>query len=461
MATIGNASKASETDSITQEQQLELLLKLPDFQRRVTIVQRQFEEMHVDASKSYSQKDLLSYLDRRCESRHFERRVAQQIFDQLNLGPGKMVKCQDFTHMYLLAEYILRENVRDETITLNEAQKASNNTRKKLLEAQKKDKLNAYGISEGSILIVEVFEARDLASAEDMRMLNPYMRLQCERAQEETQVVPGGAQLLWDDSFKFDIERGDSDLSVVVMSKSKKVDEDIFLGRVSIPLSTLRDQELHEGWFNLQSDTPGELWSGAVRLNLQWIHNQVTYLESAYKKWEEEIQEHDQMKGVYEFNLKQIREPFQGLNYDDNLIDSAAMATLENRFSDTFQKIHKKFSSQKAISAGTCLKMTYFFLIITTLNLMCRPDFYNLVVGLACWTELKDFLPDNLSRSRAIGFLVLLAFFADAFWLWTAYSLKAGTSAAHLEGAVEFKFFIMLTTLVSLVFKIPYGLYLW
>ena len=136
---------------------------------------------------------------------------------------------------------------------------------------------------EGSYLSVKVIEARNLRPVGEEHSADPYVKLAIEGQTKETVFQEGTLDPKWNQTFKFEIRSGKDDLEVLVLDRDLYASDD-FIGRVMIPLETLKDQMKMDTWYDLESTNPAEKWQGEIRIETQWIHSRVRFFSSLIKK---------------------------------------------------------------------------------------------------------------------------------------------------------------------------------
>mgnify|MGYP000926628667 CR=1 FL=1 len=100
--------------------------------------------------------------------------------------------------------------------------------------------VNKYGIMENSVLTVSVIEARDLKPMDFDGVSDPYVILECAGQTCQTKYHKSTLNPIWEESFTFDIFKGDEILKVLVMDKDA-IKSDDFEGQCFIPLNSLKN----------------------------------------------------------------------------------------------------------------------------------------------------------------------------------------------------------------------------
>lgn len=143
-----------------------------------------------------------------------------------------------------------------------------------------------------SKLVVDIIQARDLASPSSASSPSPYGVLVFQTSRGETEAVHGTNAPEWTTSFCFDVdptrlaaaESGasdditDSHLAITVCSRNDNGDDadaenDPLLGSVVIPLADLAGQSPRTAWYPLHGRVGSGRATGAVQLSLLWLHD--------------------------------------------------------------------------------------------------------------------------------------------------------------------------------------------
>jgi Ca2+-dependent lipid-binding protein len=94
----------------------------------------------------------------------------------------------------------------------------------------------------GSVLTVNVVEARDLKSTRLVGSCNPYVALTIGDEQRQlTDTVYGQVNPVWNEVMSFDIKTGNETLIARVFDKADRVGNDTLLGYCKINIDTLHD----------------------------------------------------------------------------------------------------------------------------------------------------------------------------------------------------------------------------
>lgn len=290
----------------------------------------------------------------------------------------------------------------------------------------------------GSILTVHVVEARDLRPMDMSGSSDPYVILDIEEQQVQTNYRKSTLNPVWNESFTFDITNGNNALRVVIMDKDTFGNDD-FQGECHYELDNLRDQMKHDVWLDLRdrnSDVPTQ---GRIRLMLQWVYSKVQYFNEYLGKWDETLFKDVEEKEKIELYLQQLENPWgfldtmKGLAEEDELDEpqnaaEAAVKAQEAAIKDREVQVLRTVDAiglSVASKAGfdyvpwyTVTKIVLFIYgILTLCVLFVRPDFINLTIVTASTYMILD--PDKIRRTtfRLLVLAIFITLVYDIIWL--------------------------------------------
>ncbi|EFA80480.1 RasGTPase-activating protein [Heterostelium album PN500] len=84
---------------------------------------------------------------------------------------------------------------------------------------------------------------------------DPYCIVQLEKQKHRTRTIPKKLNPFWCEEFSLEVQDSSSEKLVVSIIDDKKYTNDEFIGKVIIPINTLKDQKERELWFPLQPPT--------------------------------------------------------------------------------------------------------------------------------------------------------------------------------------------------------------
>ena len=266
-----------------------------------------FSEIDVDGNKFLSFEEIQAFLSKRIGVA-FDEELLRELFRNLDKDHNSVVTAEEFVGSYVEAERLVAERVAtvERELEENKAQLEKTLTEKR--SADVNERMNQNGLMEGSILTVRVIQAENLKVVEKSAGGEPAVELACEGQRIETKAAKDPVSPNWDEKFTFSISQGSDDLKLTVWGKGKSKRD--FEGQLAIPLTLIRDQMMHEEWFELQPQKKGERWQGRIHISLQWVWSRRVYFEEMGKQWQAAIDEDmDQLRSL-RLNLQKLREPF-------------------------------------------------------------------------------------------------------------------------------------------------------
>lgn len=244
----------------------------PDYARKVAILQKEFQEIDIDHNQSISRQELYSYLDRR-SGVTFDRGIANEIFEQMDANQDQGISINEFIKVYLEAEDMLKKKIDASKVNIQSYKRQEEDSYRRSEEEKRAERLNRYGIDQGSLLYVTVVEGVNMMPAGGVSL---FVEVSLDEAQRvSTKGAPSGS-LFWDERFTFDIENPESVIKFTLLAGGTA-----FGGEVLVTLSELKDQDVRDVNLDLY-DQGGRKMGGQLHVKLQWIHSKVRF---SFKKY--------------------------------------------------------------------------------------------------------------------------------------------------------------------------------
>eukprot|EP00826_Nyctotherus_ovalis_P040357 TRINITY_DN3975_c0_g1_i11.p1 TRINITY_DN3975_c0_g1~~TRINITY_DN3975_c0_g1_i11.p1 ORF type:complete len:253 (-),score=78.63 TRINITY_DN3975_c0_g1_i11:48-806(-) len=172
--------------------------------------------------------------------------------------------------------------------------------------------MNDEGVMTGSVLVVQIMEARDLARAGSL-----CVELAFDDQRQITQVKTHSAAV-WNEKFSFDVTNKEQKIVInLCEAAGKRV-----IGSCTYALRDLNPPEYTvDSWVPLRA-TPGGV-VGQLKLSLQWIVSRVEFFNNLISKTERQINESEDELNFYETKLRTLQgtlstglEPFGFMHAD-------------------------------------------------------------------------------------------------------------------------------------------------
>jgi len=143
----------------------------------------------------------------------------------------------------------------------------------------------------GSILVVQIHEARDLQGSP-----GTYVEILFEEQRQATQAKPAGARPVWNEKFSFDVVTGNE--VVVINLCSSEITGRKVIGSASYELKALLAPDYtYDNWLPLKTKI-GQV-VGQIKVSLQWIISRVEFFNNIINKIEKEIVDSKNELGFY------------------------------------------------------------------------------------------------------------------------------------------------------------------
>jgi hypothetical protein len=249
-------------------------------ERRLQLIHA-FNDIDRDGSGKLSYEEIFTYL--KDINEHADENYVKTIFESMDENHDGQVSIEEFLSTYLNQVNALSEAAAFLRKQIQEHKRDLVQSQPQLEEAIKTERINSWGIMEGSLLSLRVVEAQNLTTLSG----NPssYVNILCEKQQIATKVVQNERNPTWNEEFSFKVAAGNGEMLIQVFHKSNLSKDDL-LGVCSVPLEEFKDQARHEKWFHLSGKTN----TARVLLSVQWIHRKTQYLREKIELLQKEIE---------------------------------------------------------------------------------------------------------------------------------------------------------------------------
>ena len=153
-------------------------------ERRIQL-QQAFDEIDKDKSGRITYQEIFQYLKEINDEA--EEEYVRTIFDSFDVNHDGQVSIEEFINGYLEQVNGLSEAVAKFRQQILEKKRELASLNEQLEDARKTERMNSWGIMEGSLLTVRVVEAQNLASFAGKP--SAYVNLLCERQQIATKII--------------------------------------------------------------------------------------------------------------------------------------------------------------------------------------------------------------------------------------------------------------------------------
>lgn len=149
---------------------------------------------------------------------------------------------------------------------------------------------------QGSILVVQIHEARDLPGA-----LTSYAEVNFGDQRQVTQAKPATNSPLWNEKFSYDVTTGQEEVTISVCSNEFAGGRIIGSCKYTIK-SLIPPEYTFEGWLPLKSASDQIV--GKVKLSLQWIYSRVEFFTNLTNKVDKQNVDWQNELGFYSQKLE-------------------------------------------------------------------------------------------------------------------------------------------------------------
>ncbi|OMJ94327.1 hypothetical protein SteCoe_2527 [Stentor coeruleus] len=373
-------------------------------ERRIQLI-KAFDEIDVDKSGKLSYEEIFNYL--KDINEEVSEEYVKTIFESMDANKDGQVSIEEFINTYLNQVDGLSEAVARFRQKILEKRRDLESTNNQLEEAMKSERINSWGIMEGSLLTVRVVEAQNLVSFSGKP--SAYVNLLCERQQIATNIIKNERNPNWDESFSFKISSGNGEILIQVFNEGT-ISKDDLLGTSSVSLKEFEDQEKHEKWFHLQ----GSSNTARILLSIQWIHRKTEYLKKIRDNLVKEIDSDTIEMENIENEMRKLGTNPLGMFKKETWVDK-----LEGKIISEVQEISDEHFQALGSIDQVQKMMLGIFTILAVLTSFARPDLANLSWAGASWSrEISGWTMQNY-RYAGLSLVVLVLY--DFFWVFANF----------------------------------------
>ncbi|CAD8096841.1 unnamed protein product [Paramecium primaurelia] len=396
------------------------------FQQKYESLKQEFNELDINDDGRLDKNEMFQVLDSKI-GKQFDREIAEELWSNLDINHDGKVTVNEFIQILLKAEDSLKSKINNcrTTLELNYQQKRETETN--LDYCQQNEKLNNFGVMEGSQLCVIVIQAANLKA--DGKQLDPFITLQFDKFEKQT-TINKGPNPIWKETqkFYFPVQTGKEDLKLTVCDFDKYT-PNIVIARVDLNLSNngfnLKNQQLHDIWLDLY-DINGNRSGSQLNIQIQWVYSKVKYLRDVLNSYQQQVNQQEQELLQYERDLFILYEPFvkwRQLNtkgYQKPITqEPASMIPISYQQADP-TKIIKPFSDPLLDKNSKFKLITIligFIACLTLLILFYKAQFFDLLLIIDFYI-LWEFNALNENRIKTLGILFGMSCFLDVVWIF-------------------------------------------
>lgn len=133
--------------------------------------------------------------------REFDRNIAGELFDQMDKTHDGYFTIDEFIRVYLEADEILRRKIDTAKQNKEHYRRQHEDSLKKSDKARTTERVNAYGIMEGSFVYVTIVSAHDLRAGLT-GVVDPFVEVTLDRSHpSKTKVINDDHNPTWNEKF--------------------------------------------------------------------------------------------------------------------------------------------------------------------------------------------------------------------------------------------------------------------
>lgn len=404
-------------------------------ERRIQLI-KAFDEMDADKSGKLSFEEIFNYL--KDINKEVDDNYVRTIFESMDANKDGQVSIEEFINTYLNQVDGLSESVAKLRQKILEKRRDLATNNELLQDAIKSERINSWGIMEGSLLTVRVVEAQNLASFSGKP--SAYVNLLCERQQIATKIIKNERNPNWDESFSFKISSGNGELLIQVFNEGT-ISKDDLLGTCSVSLKEFEDQQKQEKWFHLQ----GRSNTARILLSVQWIHRKTEYLKKIIDNLDNEILSDSAEMEKIEAEMRKLGTNPLGMFKKETWIDK-----LEGKVISEVQEIADKHFEALGSLDQVQKMMLGIFTVLAVFTSFARPDLANLTWAGGVWSrELSGW---SVASYRYAGISIVLLVLYDFLWVFANFEYLVFD--IHQDPQINLHRFSFVTGFFNFVLKI-------
>ena len=338
---------------------------------------QEFSKISKNNSPSLSFSEILDFLSEK-QGEEFDIILCQELFARLDKTIDSTVTILEFIESYIEVESLIIKEINNSKNNLltNNAELQKN--LKKLEEAKETETMNPFGIMNDSIAKIFIKTGENLMQNYSNDL---YVAVKCDEHSVETKTIKNCFKPEWKEVFSIPIYSKTQKLEFFMIQKNISSLQTI--GKLSIPIKEFEDQQMHNEWYFLNSETGGKV-SAKLNLEIQWIWSKVKYLKEIVTQWNKIIAEDKDKIESLKIQLNKLKRPFKENDpFDEVKINPINSITIQLDGHDIGKYAINELQSEKIEKIQKTEIFNYFawigFILISIIINFCRPDFLNVI----------------------------------------------------------------------------------
>jgi len=401
-----------------------------------------FAALDLDHNGYLTQEEVLKYFH--SLSAEVDSAAVQAVFERLDVNKDGRVELEEMVQGFGREVGEIVREVERGRAEVKGREEERGKLREMLEVAKKTERKNTWGVMEGSKLYVRVMEAQRLSAKASKPCA--FVEVMCERQRIQTSPVPNTRAPSWLENFEFSVSMGSGEVLFNVMNQDREIE---FLGRASVSLTELKDQQTVVKWLDLVDERGGEI-EGKLQVALQWIHTETALLSDQIAGLDREI---------VNLQAEIIRLEGELARLGANPIGLFQPDTVLNRFEESLivhmDKLTHKYlpvlPTQTVTSWHSLFQaLLYLYLFLSTLVCCSRSDFFDLVTALMAVTQVWT----SWSKAGLRLILVNIAVAEIFDFVWVAGNAEC-VLLDRKDAEMVICRFATLATVLNVLFKVP------
>ena len=294
--------------------------------------------------------------------KYYDEQEAKLRFSEYDKDKDGNISLDEFIKSYLADIAFCKQQIKNANTTIEDQIKQKSEFEDKLKEAKASEHVSDYGIMQGSIVIVQIYEARDLPNA-----INVYAEVLVGEQSQTTPIRSLTKSPVWNEKYSFDVTTGNEKVTINMRSPD-------FVGKGIVCTATYTLSELKllnyalDDW--LQLKTPSGQQAGRLKVSLLWIVSRINYYNEIVNRIDDEIRESQNQLNFYTEKQKTLEEPFGFLKAGKVQNDVNEFAIRKKKQEDDLAKEKQNAEepqrpTPKTVTKTTATKISTIITVIT------------------------------------------------------------------------------------------------
>ncbi|CAK81337.1 unnamed protein product (macronuclear) [Paramecium tetraurelia] len=406
-----------------------------------------FNEFSQQHNQQFKLRDLLAFLDSKCQNGYFDRDVFQQLIDQIP-GAQSQQQCTINQLIYVMkkAYEVLNDKINKGQQIIDQRNIELRAYQDKLRQSQTSSLTNTNKLNI-EILDAEIFyqgSGQLQVSVECMttvnypvdKNLNGMNALNCIQS-------------------KIFSNANESAILKFILLDTELLQKRGLGGVAYLDINTFNDQMLHDIHVNL-TDESNSVIRAKLHIKVQWIHSKNKYLIDLINENTVQINLLEQELNDHVIDLEIIAQPFR----QELKVPNVGISTYQSQPNQQQQLLYQSQNGAQSIDerqidrlVQISLLLTILYLIIGLLNSIYRTIYLDYIVIFYCFLFYqKNFRLQSLLHIKIIMAMLIVALIQDIVWLAiysTPYLGEFNPHYDHLEYGIQ-KYQVILSGLLLL-----------